>query len=803
MEKHNKYAVMLAALLHDIGKIRWSATGRDETASGSASAFFDAAFVVQQEARELRDEVLKIIEGGTNPILDLVRQADVNEERIAVSETGFKRKPLLSILSLIETTHDRPHGLWYYKPGTVDIERIDPLFAENIKDLPADDEMKRLSDEIYNRLIEDVKALPEMKLPALIETLLFLFEKHLTTVSSAKFLKKPDISLFDHLKTTTALASCIAEAEDGGNPFLIVAADISGIQSFIYSETNPIENSQKGRSKQFRGKSFYLTLLTDTFSSYLLRETGMSSANLLINGGGHFVLVVPNSEDNRRKITEARKKIQLWFYRTYKGELNLILETLEANDSLYSNFSKWYGIIANKLTAAKKQRSIGFLGEIFNTNLDNADFQYRMELLEDEKNSYNGLDTYEKFLFCLTKMFSDIGTVLPRAKYIVKRDSDTEHGHQYRNKAGLVEVPFRNFGITWVLASESVLVSSYLSKEPGLGAVIYSVNNFDLPVDLAGSGSPGAIALGAKLVGNHAPFTENNDSIMEFPELAVQNAESGSKLDYSVLAVLRMDVDNLGSIFSFGLERNDDKESIRSLSRTVNLSRALNLFFTGHINTIARKWQIYITYSGGDDLFVVGSWINVLNFAFELREAFSRFACGNRNLTISAGIYICRDSYPVHKAANHAGEAESRAKGSSPEKDSISIFGREYRWSKAKELINYGREIDSLVVSEDPDEQVTSAYIHFLLGQTSRMFDKENNFVIDEYFRNMFKIKYSLARKPRGVNHDTITANKNNPRPNKKVALLSRLINSEGSMELIKDFVVPASYVILKNRKNK
>jgi len=83
------------------------------------------------------------------------------------------------------------------------------------------------------------------------------------------------------------------------------------------------------------------------------------------------------------------------------------------------------------------------------------------------------------------------------------------------------------------------------------------------------------------------------------------------------------------------------------------------------------------------------------------------------------------------------------------------------------------------------------------------MLNQDKTLNIDKYFRNMFKIKYSLARNPREVGETAIKQNENGQLPNKKVELLSKLINNVGSKELVEDFVVPASYVILKNRKNK
>ena len=803
MENRNKYAVMLAALIHDIHKVLWRLPdGYAGSEKDFAIQFYKETLSKNSEADAIKEEVFGILRGDNDLVSGLMNRADGMEKDGAAGKT-FKRKPLLSVLSLVETTKKKPEGIFFYKPGVSNIESIDAIHVKDESGLPSDEEMSGLSEICYNQLVDEIKSLPDLKLPQLIDTILFLYEKYLTSVSSAIYDKKPDISLYDHLKTTTALASCINEADNKAAPFLIVAADMSGIQNFIYSETNPIENSQKGRSKQFRGKSFYLTLLTETFGSYLLDQTGMSSANLLINGGGHFVMVVPNSAENRRKIAATRKKIQKWFFCTYKGELNLILETLEADDSLYRDFSKWYGTIANKLMSAKKQKSLEMLTDVFSINLDGADKQYEVRPKGDEKAVYDNLAGYEKFLYSLTEMFSDVGMILPKAKFIVRKFTGPSWKPDYEPDYDLIEIPFAGFGITWGIAADEKAAKKFLQKGEMNSAIVYAVNRFEVPVTMLNDAGSSAVGAGVKLLGNHAPMTSTRDSVLEFQEIATINSESKDPLGYAALSVLRMDVDNLGSIFSFGLDRENETESIKSLSRTVNLSRALNLFFTGHINLIAKNRDIYITYSGGDDLFVVGSWINTLNFAFDLKKRFTAFACGNPNLTISGGSYLCKDSYPIHKAAKHAGEAESRAKKSSPDKDSIYLFGKEFTWTRAQELVEYGRQLDNLVQSERNDEKVTSSYIHFLLGQTSSMLNDDKSLNIEKYFRNMFKIKYSLARTPREIGKTAIEENASGAKPNRKVELLSKLINIEGSKELVEDFVVPASYVILKNRKNK
>ena len=77
--------------------------------------------------------------------------------------------------------------------------------------------------------------------------------------------------------------------------------------------------------------------------------------------------------------------------------------------------------------------------------------------------------------------------------------------------------------------------------------------------------------------------------------------------------VLRMDVDNLGTLFRKGFGEQG------SISRYASLSFSLRLFFEGWLPNLAHQFDdepmglqdlrqhIYIQYSGGDDLFIIGA----------------------------------------------------------------------------------------------------------------------------------------------------------------------------------------------------
>jgi CRISPR-associated protein Csm1 len=123
--------------------------------------------------------------------------------------------------------------------------------------------------------------------------------------------------------------------------------------------------------------------------------------------------------------------------------------------------------------------------------------------------------------------------------------------------------------------------------------------------------------------------------------------------------VLRADVDDLGATFVSGLP--DDKVSI---SRTSTLSRSLSVFFKSRINEILQQggYQVQIIYSGGDDLFIIGNWSDILYAAIDIRNSLDAFT-GNGSLTLSAGIGMFDATYPIARMASEVGLLEDAAKG--------------------------------------------------------------------------------------------------------------------------------------------
>ena len=77
-------------------------------------------------------------------------------------------------------------------------------------------------------------------------------------------------------------------------------------------------------------------------------------------------------------------------------------------------------------------------------------------------------------------------------------------------------------------------------------------------------------------------------------------------------------------------------------------------------------------YSGGDDLFLVGAWDELIGLAVDIRRAFRRFT--NGKLTFSAGVGLFKPGVPISTMARETGRLEDAAKDV-PGKDSIALFG--------------------------------------------------------------------------------------------------------------------------------
>ncbi|MEC4985654.1 MAG: type III-A CRISPR-associated protein Cas10/Csm1, partial [Oscillatoria sp. PMC 1076.18] len=288
--------------------------------------------------------------------------------------------------------------------------------------------------------------------------------------------------------------------------------------------------------------------------------------------------------------------------------------------------------------------------------------------------------------------------------------------------------------------------------------------------------------------------SENQDWTIRTNELA-EAADGIKKVGY-----LRMDVDKLGQIFAKGL---DDK---LTLPRLAGLSRMMTYFFKAYLNFLAESRQIntqgfdkltqkerpnlLFIYAGGDDLFLSGAWNEVVEFAFDIYQAFRAYTGYNPDITLSGGVSLAVAKFPLYQAASESGEAEEAAKNNG--RDSLGLFGQVFKWDEwlGKVEIDFVQNQDRdywKIIENKPSQPELLGIFPFvsLLQQKQISIDYSRNFVrnllntaqiqermikdIDEkkrqeqynyetqdikYYLHLPQIAYTLARLPKKVLDD-------------------------------------------------
>ncbi len=109
------------------------------------------------------------------------------------------------------------------------------------------------------------------------------------------------------------------------------------------------------------------------------------------------------------------------------------------------------------------------------------------------------------------------------------------------------------------------------------------------------------------------------------------------------------------------------------MSRTAALSRQLSIFFKYYIRSILKNGEYHIDGEkevdrkkcnycifGGDDVFIVGAWNEVIELSIDLQEKFKKYTQGTLSISSGIGIYEC--TYPIGAIANETGEMEAESK---------------------------------------------------------------------------------------------------------------------------------------------
>ncbi|GEM_PF-1400818 len=649
---------------------------------------------------------------------------------------------------------------WLYRPCSLADGVVYPTRSQEIVDGAT--ACRQLWQDLTNEAARTLRHLNNYD--AALETLYTLLEKY-TSYVPAPFKGARAISLFDFARIAAALRLCQRRAEKEPS-IRLIKGDLSGIQAFIYRELRGDETENP--AQLLRGRSFFVTLLGRTIVRYLQRRLQLPDGCVLFCSGGHFLMLAPGTPQVTQQLEEADRRLNEALFQELSGAIQLVLASIEANLSEIEHQStSVLQRLEEQLQQAKLRKGWSILDR----------------LLEGPAPSDPSIQKLNR-----------IGRALPFTQYLIEVP---DVGQQEAPSDVREALLLPGFEVSWWLVEENRLdrVLTHLNDRR---ATLFNLQTTRIP------GATSAVGCRFMPAGTFIPMTEvgTDRRPCTFEELARMDSEN-----YPMLGFLRMDVDNLGALFVLGLQQTLSALPF-SLHRMAALSRELDRFFGGHINQLARGHDIYLVYAGGDDLFAVGSWVRVLRFARSVQEKLHAYSGNNPSVTVSAGLSIHKEHFPITVAAETAGEEEDRAKEAG--KNRIAIFATPVTWDQLQSLIdNLAEPLLKAIQQSDQlpeDQRIPRTFLHTLLRYSQEVLDRKDQGAFGQVreinlsalARLNHLLHYTFAR--RGVSEALLHQTTDHP-----LVQLARgfLLERPDRSEWFRTFIIPAAYVLLKTRKQR
>ncbi|HEC99633.1 MAG TPA: type III-A CRISPR-associated protein Cas10/Csm1 [Proteobacteria bacterium] len=740
--------VVLAALLHDIGKFMQRA---EVPLSARSKGMENTLCRVSHNGRYTHKHVLWTNEFfelfQTHPVLGVVLEKDsicnlasfhhrpdtklqeviqladwlssgsdrVEDEEASDDRENYKKARMHSILEYMSIAENKMTEAQYrYELKQLDDNALNS-FPRHRSDLTPKDGEKLTNSygELWDAFREELEGLTSENTDRFTVSLLSLLEKYTWCMPSST-MQRPDISLFDHAKTTAAIAAALylyhtdkgdidtarLSINDEQRKFILLAGDISGIQNYIFNIKNV---GVGGIAKRLRARSFYLSIVADIASHKLLHSFRLTITNLLMSSGGKFYLLLPNTSGAAKLVNGLKAAFDDWCINTLNGEISLNLAQVDLSCKEFVEFSEAIRKVNAGLQQVKNEPFKKYLTA--EAGWKKSRFLFEGRRFESEESlcvscgKFAGEYRDEQQIVMCDHCYDD-----------VKLGQELTNAHGIQFFMSSTDGRYRVFDYSFSVMKEN-------SKPYRDAYLVYQFNNWEF-------GSNDA-ALKPKYFANYIPvFDENRcvgcekDDCKEQGSVhagtprfftCIAEASRGRKM----LGVFKADVDNLGLMFINGFRKGE-----KSISRITTLSRLLDTFFTGHLERLLREefHYIYTVYAGGDDLLVLGPWDQVIRFGIRLREEFSAFCCHNPDFTLSAGAAVVKPKLPVYACVANADRLLKKAKhekalGEDKPKNQLAVLDDCFKWDKAEAIMAEGEKLKNW----QSEKSVSMGFIRQLL----------------------------------------------------------------------------------------
>lgn len=672
--------------------------------------------------------------------------------------------PLVPVFDCINLdTASRKEDTWCYRPSQFSASKSLPTPFASLKK----EEIPALVNE-FEKKIPDLAEFGSFD-EALVAWMNVL--EHFTwAIQSDTRYELSDISLFDHLRSSAAIAACLykkhlPEINAGQNfqrkgEFLLIGGDFSGIQDFIFHISNA---GAGGVAKRLRARSFFISMFSEVTIHKILHALELPLLCNVFSAAGKFLVLVPNTKEHVQKLREVKslieKEVHLSHFGNFAFLMNWIdIEKFKDQMGVYDFFITADALF-HRLESEKTQKLHGALTlrvhekvtwncEAFKAGAKYAQYGEQGDCKVCKCGPATETDPdfeTEEVVDCCLHCWRDkyiFGSQLPKARYVAFGKTQNRPAKDSNRVVFYGDFVAREERISQYYFAE--LFSEYL-KSPDH----YLVMEID-SLRLANGSHENVTAL-RRNTANHVPV--DNGKIISFEEIAKRSRwqEKDKIYGSDLLGVLKADVDNLGLLFNKGFENprrvemNVPKADRKTISRFLTMARMMDFFFSGWITDLMKIGQkgdliddlvqlggekredfrsfllqqhinfgdIYTVYSGGDDLILVGPWETMIIFAMLLNVKFRKFTCENPHITLSAGLALAKPKFPIPAAIRQADQLLEKSKAEG--KNRITFFGTTTPWENLPRLIEFFLFLDGKLRAEPKESLLSSAFLYKIL----------------------------------------------------------------------------------------
>lgn len=681
----------------------------------------DRDSATERGEKDYRDYTEKVKRIGTplRYILDKITPIDSNEE-----ETLYFRTTSLS--DVIKEFRNRLQD-----SSLSDGKLFSELLITNVKDELETKKYYETKNEEFENICSKVCAYSR-DISNLIDNLSLVLMNYLAFIpSDVLFEEGLYVSLYHHLKLVSAVAPVIHVSKKYFNSeeCTIIAIEIGSIQKFISKAFN-LEESRKKATKRIRGRSFFVSLISEILSIYLLEKLGLTQANkILCSGGKVIILSYKLTDEMKRKIEEEIEKFILENFfgdlsitiafidtdhkrlflsyekeqnknlknylsdsdsektfeldKSFKGLLEEIERELSIKKARQFRLKEVSNILVNSKKLAIKDFCISCGNPLDNNNLSpeekkcslcysleelgekSVKSEYILLLSVRERNSRTS-NTYEKLLEF--KIGDKIFTLYAIEKSKIEERGLRENNIRY-SFIRFIELPelFENIDRYKALIEYTTLIPLFeFSYVPTIVLKEGSMQKETImPIESVIEEIEGI---------NLDQISGQRLSILE--EVPIKELNN-NKISFNKICLCYFDLDNAGKLLSQEEfisqiiekenESNLDKISWRryvfrdvTISKYLTLSFSISFFFNVIGYFLAKKHNVYVIFSGGDDVKAFGSPYEMLEFIVEFSEEFKKYF--RNKLTYSGSVILADSKTPILSLITHLDELETEAK---------------------------------------------------------------------------------------------------------------------------------------------